>query len=83
PRQIAAAISEAIGRPLPYVRIPIEAIAKAGEDFAFAYTWLNDRGYRADVAFTRALHPRLMDLRTWLQRTGAAQITGFLTEQDR
>ncbi|NUO97305.1 MAG: NmrA/HSCARG family protein, partial [Nonomuraea sp.] len=57
PRRIAAAISEAIGRPLPYVRIPIDTIAKAGEDFAFAYTWLNDRGYRADVAFTRALHP--------------------------
>ncbi|NUT42688.1 MAG: NmrA/HSCARG family protein, partial [Thermoactinospora sp.] len=53
PRRIAAAISEAIGRPLPYVRIPIDTIAKAGEDFAFAYTWLNDRGYRADVAFTR------------------------------
>ncbi|NUP64562.1 MAG: hypothetical protein HOW71_20560, partial [Nonomuraea sp.] len=54
----------------------------AGEDFAFAYTWLNDRGYRADVAFTRALHPGLMDLRTWLQRTGAAQIAGFLAAQD-
>jgi uncharacterized protein YbjT (DUF2867 family) len=82
PRQIAAAISAAIDRPLPYVQIPIEAIAKAGEDFVFAYTWLNDRGYRADVAFTRALHPGLMDLRTWLQRTGAAQIAGFLAAQD-
>ncbi|MGW4801481.1 NmrA family NAD(P)-binding protein, partial [Nonomuraea sp. NPDC004297] len=62
PRQIAAAISEAIGRPLPYVRIPIEVIAQAGEEFAFAYGWLNERGYRADIAFTRALHPGLMDL---------------------
>ncbi|MFI6818986.1 NmrA/HSCARG family protein [Nonomuraea sp. NPDC050328] len=82
PRQIAAVISEAIDRPLPYVQIPIEEIAKVGENFAFAYTWLNDRGYRADVAFTRALHPGLMDLRTWLQRTGAAQIAGFLAAQD-
>ncbi|MEV4752901.1 NmrA family NAD(P)-binding protein [Streptosporangium sp. NPDC049248] len=32
PVQIAAAISEAIGRPLPYVQIPIEAIAAAGEE---------------------------------------------------
>ncbi|MEV4550833.1 NmrA/HSCARG family protein [Nonomuraea wenchangensis] len=78
PRRIAAAISEAIGRPLPYVRIPIEVIAQAGEEFAYAYTWLNERGYRADVAFTRALHPGVMDLRTWLRRTGAAQIAGFL-----
>ncbi|MET8862792.1 NmrA family NAD(P)-binding protein [Nonomuraea sp. NPDC004580] len=82
PRRIAAAISEAVGRPLPYVQIPLEVIARLGADFAYAYTWLNERGYRADVAFTRALHPGLMDLRTWLQRTGAAQIAGFLAAGD-
>ncbi|MCA2184580.1 NmrA family NAD(P)-binding protein [Nonomuraea cavernae] len=82
PRQIAAAISEAVGRPLPYIQIPIEAIAQIGEEFAFAYTWLNERGYRAGLPFTRVLHPGLIDLRTWLQRTGAAQITGFLAAQD-
>ncbi|MDX3105005.1 NmrA/HSCARG family protein [Nonomuraea angiospora] len=82
PLQITEAISEAIDRPLPYVQIPIEAISQAGEEFAFAYTWLNERGYRADVAFTRALHPGLMDLRTWLERTGAVRIAGFLAAQD-
>ncbi|MEV4799422.1 NmrA family NAD(P)-binding protein [Nonomuraea sp. NPDC049421] len=82
PRQIAAAISETVGRPLPYVQIPLEAIARLGADFAYAYTWLNERGYRADVAFTRALHPGLMDLRTWLRRTGAAQIAAFLAAQE-
>lgn len=82
PVQIAAAISEAVGRPLPYVQIPIEVIARIGEDFAFAYTWLNERGYRADVSFARALHPGLMDLRTWLARTGAARIAAFLAAQD-
>ncbi|MGJ6969557.1 NmrA family NAD(P)-binding protein [Streptosporangium sp. G11] len=82
PRQIAAAISAAIDRPLPYVQIPIEVIAQLGAEFAYAYTWLNERGYRADVAFTRALHPGLLDLRTWLQRTGAAQIAGFLAARD-
>jgi uncharacterized protein YbjT (DUF2867 family) len=82
PRRIAAAISGATGRSLPYVQIPIEAIARIGEEFAYAYTWLNERGYRADVAFTRALHPGLLDLRTWLQRAGAAQIAGFLAAQD-
>ncbi|MFI9839194.1 NmrA/HSCARG family protein [Nonomuraea sp. NPDC051941] len=81
PLEIAAAMSEAVGRPLPYVQIPIEVIARAGEEFAFAYTWLNERGWRADVSFARALHPGLMDLRTWLARTGAAAIDGFLTAQ--
>lgn len=78
PVQIAAAISAATGRALPYVQIPIEAIAAVGEEFAAAYTWLNERGWRADVAFTRDLHPGLMDLRTWLERSGAAQISAFL-----
>ncbi|GIH74662.1 NmrA family transcriptional regulator [Planobispora longispora] len=79
PVRIAAAISEAVGRPLPYVRISLEAVAAAGgEEAAFAYRWLNERGYRADVAATRALHPGLMDLRAWLAVSGAAQIAGFL-----
>ncbi|MEW9553705.1 NmrA/HSCARG family protein [Nonomuraea sp. NPDC050783] len=82
PRRIAAAISEAVGRPLPYVQIPIEVIGRLGAEFAYAYTWLNERGYRADVAFTRALHPGLMDLRTWLRRTGAARIAAFLAARD-
>ncbi|GGS84140.1 hypothetical protein GCM10010176_029760 [Nonomuraea spiralis] len=82
PRRIAALISEAIGRPLPYVQIPIEVIAQAGQEFAVARTWLNERGYRADVAFTRATHPGLMDLRTWLERTGAARIADFPAARD-
>lgn len=82
PVRLAAAVSEAVGRRLPYVQIPIGVIAQIGEEFAYAYTWLNERGYRADVAFTRALHPGLMDLRTWLARTGAAQITRFLAGED-
>lgn len=82
PRRIAAAVSAAIGRSLPSVQIPIEEIARIGEDFAYAYTWLNERGYRADVAFARALHPGLMNLDTWLRRTGAAQISAFLAAQD-
>lgn len=82
PVQIAAAISKAVGLSLPYVQIPVEAIAEFGVDFAYSYIWLNERGYRADVAFTRALHPGLMDLPTWLARGGAAQIKSFLAAQD-
>ncbi|SNS81932.1 Uncharacterized conserved protein YbjT, contains NAD(P)-binding and DUF2867 domains [Streptosporangium subroseum] len=81
PRRIAEAIGEAVGRPLPYVQIPIEAIRQVGEDFAFAYEWLNERGYRADITAARQLHPGLMDFRTWLGRTGAARITAFLAAQ--
>ncbi|GGY05778.1 NmrA family NAD(P)-binding protein [Streptomyces hiroshimensis] len=81
PVQIAAHIATAIGRPLPYRRIPMETIRAVNEQFAFAHEWLNQRGYRADITATRRIHPAAMDFRTWLERTGAAQITAFLDAQ--
>ncbi|MDP9844930.1 NmrA/HSCARG family protein [Streptosporangium lutulentum] len=77
PRRIAEAIGAAIGRPVPYVQLPIETIRQIGEEFAFAYEWLNTLGWRADIAAARRIHPGLMDLRTWLERTGAARIQAF------
>lgn len=82
PVQIAAHIETAIGRPLPYAQIPIETIRAVNEQFAFAHEWLNERGYRADITAMRRIHPAAMDFRTWLERTGAAQITAFLNAQD-
>jgi hypothetical protein len=32
----------------------MEAIVQVGEEFAAACTWLDERGYRPDVAFTPA-----------------------------
>lgn len=81
PVQIAAAIENALGRPLPYARIPIEAIRALNEDFAYANEWLDEHGYRADVTATRRIHPGTMDFPTWLERTGAAQIGAFLATQ--
>lgn len=78
PVQVAAAIGKALGMSLPYVQIPIEAIRALSEDFAYANEWLNERGYRADIAATRRIHPAAMDFSTWLERTGAAQISAFL-----
>ncbi|MEO3811149.1 NmrA/HSCARG family protein [Sphaerisporangium sp. B11E5] len=78
PVQVAAAIGRALGISLPYVQIPIEAIRALSEDFAYANEWLNDRGYRADIAATRRIHPAAMDFTTWLERTGATQISAFL-----
>ncbi|TWP45444.1 NmrA/HSCARG family protein [Lentzea tibetensis] len=66
PVEIAAAFSEVLGRPLPYEQIPLEAMPA---DFAFANRWLNELGYRV-----AKLHPGLMNLRTWLHATGAAQL---------
>jgi len=67
--------------PLPYVQIPIETVRQVSEDFAFANEWLNAGGYQADIPAARQIHPGLMDLRTWLARTGGAQISAFLAAQ--
>jgi uncharacterized protein YbjT (DUF2867 family) len=79
PVQIAAAIGDAIGQPVPYVQIPLEAIERVSPDFAYAYQWLNERGYRADINRARRLYPGLTDFRAWLDKTGADQISAFLT----
>ncbi|MFI8520708.1 NmrA/HSCARG family protein [Streptomyces sp. NPDC085481] len=78
PVQVAAAIGKALGVPLPYVQIPIDAIRALSEDFAYANEWLNEHGYRADIPATREIHPGTMDFSTWLQRTGASRIAAFL-----
>lgn len=78
PVRIASAIGKALGIPLPYVQIPIDAIRALSEDFAYANEWLNERGYRADIPATRRIHPGLTDFRTWLESTGAARIAAFL-----
>nr|WSW44649.1 hypothetical protein OG296_16745 [Streptomyces sp. NBC_01001] len=72
-------IETAIGRPLPYEQILMEAIRAVDERFASAHEWLNACGYRADVAATRRIHPAAMDFRTWLELTGAARIVAFRT----
>ncbi|MDD9376325.1 NmrA/HSCARG family protein [Streptomyces sp. ZAF1911] len=78
PVRIAEAIGKALGIPLPYVQVPIEAIRSVSEDFAYANEWLNTLGYRADIPATRRIHPGTMDLGTWLERTGASLIAAFL-----
>jgi uncharacterized protein YbjT (DUF2867 family) len=78
PVQIAAAISLAIGQPLPYVQLPIETIRAANMHAAIANEWFNDYGYRADIAALRTLNPALMNFTTWLERGGAAKIEAAL-----
>ncbi len=53
----------------------METVRAVNEQFAFAYEWLNERGYRADVTATRRIHPAAMDFRTWLERTGAVAVS--------
>jgi uncharacterized protein YbjT (DUF2867 family) len=65
PQDIATAFSEAAGRDIPYVPVPLDVLPA---DTAAAVAHLNAQGgYGADVAATRAHRPETKDLAAWLR----------------
>ncbi|GHF58895.1 uncharacterized protein YbjT (DUF2867 family) [Amycolatopsis bartoniae] len=74
PPEIAAAVSAATGREVPYVHLPIEELRKVNPRFARGYELMNSMPEpSADFSELRKLHPELMTFETWLTRTGATQ----------
>ena len=78
--EIAAALSEAAGRPIPHKRVPHEVLWDHNPEVAKVYTWANATYYDADPAAVRALHPGLMDFRNWLERSGRDLLTARLND---
>ncbi|MEV5649618.1 NmrA/HSCARG family protein [Nocardia sp. NPDC052254] len=81
PPEVAAEVSAAMGRQVPYLQRPIEELRRINERFARGYELLNSGdgivpGVDADAL--RALHPGLMSLRDWLDRKGAELIRPLL-----
>jgi uncharacterized protein YbjT (DUF2867 family) len=75
PSQIAVAISQATGRSIPYIQLPIEAIRQQNADFARALDRINEGGSDLpDIAALRRLHPDLMQFDAWLEKEGKARI---------
>jgi uncharacterized protein YbjT (DUF2867 family) len=70
PPQIAAAISNATGRSISYIHIPIETIRQQNAEVALVFYFLNEIGYQTDIPTLRKLHPGLMNFDTWLQKEG-------------
>ncbi len=68
---LAAAFSEAAGKPIAYLRFPDEVLA--GNPFLSALTGLVDSGRlagKADLPMLRSLVPNLTTLRAWLAGSG-------------
>jgi uncharacterized protein YbjT (DUF2867 family) len=64
------AMSEAVGKPIQYVQVPLEALRQYSEDQALMFEWFIDSGYAADIPALRRIYPDLQDFRTFLQRDG-------------
>jgi len=72
--QVAAAISRATGRSIPYAQIPVETVRQQNAKVARAFDFLNEVGYTTDIAALRKQHPGLMDFETWLKKEGKAKL---------
>ena len=69
----ANALSRALGRPIRYERLPIEALRSFSEEMATMYEWFERTGYTADVAEVHDfLRARLAGLRRQAHADGVA-----------
>lgn len=57
--QVAAALSQATGRPVRYVAQDLEEVRDQFEDVAEMYEWFRDVGFSADIPALRAAYPEL------------------------
>ncbi len=67
---ITAAISAAIGKPVRYVALPIDAVRQFSDDAAIMFEWFIDRGYEADIPELRRIYPALQNFETFLRQDG-------------
>ena len=67
--EAAAALSAGLGRPINYVRIPIEEVRKHSEDIAIMLEWFDRVGYNADIpGLEREFGFKPMTLEDWAKR---------------
>ena len=77
--QIANTFTKAVGRPVPHSQIPLEVLWQHSPETARVFTWANERYFDTDLAPLRQAFGDLMDLATWLERSGTQQL---LTQLD-
>ena len=66
--EATAVISELVGKPLTYQRIPIEAVRQNSEDFALMLEWFDRVGYSADIpAMESRWGIRPLTLKEWVR----------------
>jgi uncharacterized protein YbjT (DUF2867 family) len=70
--QVASIYTHVTGQPARFEEQPVEEVRAFNPDFAAMFTWLNDHGFRADIAGLRAEYPALTTFEAWLTRHGAA-----------
>ncbi|MFI9049783.1 NmrA family NAD(P)-binding protein [Streptomyces sp. NPDC053427] len=81
-RQVVGLLSEFTGRPVTYRQASPPASAPLSPEATRAFA--DPAGlWRADIPALRALHPGLMDFRTWLTTGGATAVSELLRGRQR
>ena len=68
-KEAAERFGRIIGRPVHFQEKPIEELRQSRPESAAMHQWFLGSGYQADIPALQIIHPDLMDLETWLQRT--------------
>jgi uncharacterized protein YbjT (DUF2867 family) len=64
--QVAERYIHITGQPARYEEQPIDEVRAFNPDFAAMFTWLNEEGFRADIASLRIDYPQLTAFEPWL-----------------
>ena len=81
PVEMASALSEALGRTIPYLQISVEMLLRINENSGKGYAQINAGVMNVvDIPAVRKWHPGLMDFRAWLARTGAVRLRALLPQ---
>jgi uncharacterized protein YbjT (DUF2867 family) len=68
--EAAAILAEALGRPITYKRIPIEAVRANSAELAIMLEWFDRTGYSADIPALEQRFGPMTKLRDWAKRQG-------------
>ena len=68
--EAAHTFSRVLGRPVEYVRVPLEQVRKINADYARMFEWMEKNDFGVDILALRKLHPAMLTLEGWLRATG-------------
>jgi uncharacterized protein YbjT (DUF2867 family) len=57
--EMAAILSDVIGRNVAYVEVPLDAVRAGSEDLALMFEWFDRVGYSANIAALRRDYPEV------------------------
>ena len=81
PGEMARALSEALGRRIPYVQVPEETLMRFNPNSGRGYSKINQGALRrVDLNSMVVLNPKLLSFPAWLETSGANQLRVLLPQ---